>query len=124
MVSKRCSSLPGMPLPSSPTGGPPFVAKVLLEPHLWGKAHRLCDSPHLLEARVLHPALAQVCDVGAAYDTARGLLKLRATPPLAVRTAVDLQEMLEPLRYVQFSAPAVDRVGTMLDSLIFSSTSS
>src|SRR5215212_8473840 len=113
MVSKRCSSLPGMPLPSSPTGGPPFVAQVLLEPHLWGKAHRLCDSPHLLEARVLHPALAQVSDVGAAYDTTRGLLKLRATPPLAVRTAVGIKEPLEPLRYVQYSAPGVAYVGTI-----------
>ena len=85
---------------SSPT----FANKVLLEPHLWGKAHGLGDSPHLLEAGVLYAALAQVGDVGARHDATRRLVDLLAAPPAAVRAAISLQETLESLRYLRATA--------------------
>ena len=49
----------------------------------------------------LTAALAEVGDVGAANDAARGLIKLLARPSAPVRTAVGVQQLLEPLRYVQ-----------------------
>ena len=64
-------------------------------------SHGLGYDPHLLVARVLYPALAEVGDVGASYDTIRRLIDRLATPPAAVRAAVGIKETLESLRYVQ-----------------------
>src|SRR5215218_2875025 len=76
--------------------GSPF-AQAILEPHLRRETHSLSDSLHLLVAWVLYPALAQVSDVRARYDTTSCLIDLLAAPPASVRMTVHLQEALELL---------------------------
>jgi hypothetical protein len=73
-------------------------------------------SPHLLVAGVLDPALAEVGDVGARYDTIRRLIDLLAAPPAAVRAAVGIKEPLESVRYVQYPTPGVAHVCTIQDT--------
>jgi hypothetical protein len=41
------------------------------------------------------------------HDAARGLVELVAGPAAHVRTAVGIEEKLEPLRYVQGASPGV-----------------
>jgi hypothetical protein len=76
------------------------VAWALLEPLLRREAHGLGYGPHLLVARVLYAALAQVGDVGAGYDAARRLVELLARPPATVRAPMGVQQPLELLRDV------------------------
>ena len=73
----------------------------LLEPQRGREAHGPRYRQHLLVARVLDAALAQVRDVGSSHDAARGLVELLARPGGAVRATVGIEEKLEPLRYVQ-----------------------
>jgi hypothetical protein len=66
--------------------------------------------------RALYPSLTKVGYVGAGYDAACGLLKLRPTPPAPVRAAEGIKETLESLRYVQYLTLGVARVGTIQDT--------
>ena len=92
-------------VPVLSTGGPLRLAGRLLEPRLGREAHHLGYRLHLLVARVLYAALAEVGEIGTGHDAARGLVELLARPPAPVRAAVGLKETLEPLRYVQSVSP-------------------
>jgi len=43
-------------------------------------------------ARTIYPTLAEVGEVGAGHDAARGLVKLLARPAAPVRAAVGIEE--------------------------------
>jgi hypothetical protein len=61
---------------------------------------RISDSPHLLVAGVLYPALTEVSYLGAGHDPTRSRIDLLAAPPAPVRMTIHLQEVLELLRDV------------------------
>src|SRR5215203_2204337 len=86
-------------------GGLRPVPGRVLEPRLRWEAHGPGDRQYLLVARVLYAALAEVREVGAGHDAARGLVELLACSGAPVRAAVGIEETLEPLRYVQCGAP-------------------
>jgi hypothetical protein len=73
----------------------------VLESECGREAHGPSYRQHLLVAGILYAPLAQVRDVGAGHDAARGLVELLARPWGAVRAAVLIEEKLEPLGYVQ-----------------------
>jgi hypothetical protein len=87
MVSKRCPTLRRC--------GPRPVPAHVVEPRLWREAHRLGYRQHLLVARILYPALAEVGDVGTGHDYASGTLELDTTPPAAVVATVPFQKALD-----------------------------
>jgi hypothetical protein len=96
-------------------GGRDPVSGCFLEPRLRRESHGPGYGQHLLVARVLYAPLAQVGDVGAWHDAARGLVELLARPGGAVRAAVGIEEKLEPLRYVQRVPPGMSNVRIIWD---------
>jgi hypothetical protein len=73
------------------------MANVPMRIERLGRGDDLSDSPYLLVAGILDPALTGVSYLGAGDDTTRCLMDLLAAPPAPVRTTVYLQETLELL---------------------------
>src|SRR5829696_3237122 len=89
----------------------------ILEPRLGRETHRLGQRLHLLVSGVLYAALAEVGNVEALHDAARGLVELLARPPAPVRPPIGIKEEFEPLRYVQSCRPRLSlRVCTIQDT--------
>jgi hypothetical protein len=76
----------------------PALSSVIFE--RLGRGEDLSDSPHLLVAGILNPALTEVSYLGAGDDTTRRLIDLLAALPAPVRMTIHLQEGLELLRDV------------------------
>jgi hypothetical protein len=76
----------------------PALSSVIFE--RLGRDEDLSDSPYLLVAGILDPALTEVSYLGAGDDTTCRLIDLLAALPAPLRMTIHLQEGLELLRYV------------------------
>jgi DNA-binding SARP family transcriptional activator len=67
---------------------------------LWPDSGRRAASNNLRQVlyaarRILDPALAKACDIGAGHHAACGIVEVLPAPLATVRAAIDLQEILE-----------------------------